>query len=181
MKYFHDQPSSTVHLFLFFILYRKLQNKYDPEEEELNQYRFSTESLDTLIDNHYVCSERKKHQYPQRQLNIHLFYSISIFFNSINVHSRYRNAFSAGANDISFKDLQHELSVALRDCVRHHYDLIQASKMLEEYFSPFNFIKSLQVTLMLCNVAYTIYMVNSVLLVLFLTYNTFSPIHTLHP
>lgn len=42
-----------------FFLYRKRQLEYDLVEDEVNQYCFSTEILDTIDRNHAECKERR--------------------------------------------------------------------------------------------------------------------------
>lgn len=49
-----------------------------------------------------------------------------------------------------------ELSVAVRNCIKHHYALMEAAKMLEDFVNSYVFIKSLQVTFQTCNLAFTL-------------------------
>lgn len=53
-----------------------------------------------------------------------------------------------------------EINEALLDCIKHHYVIIQATKMMEEFTNPYVFIKSLQVTFQVCNLAFTLLKVN---------------------
>lgn len=49
-----------------------------------------------------------------------------------------------------------ELCLALRACIRHHHSLIEVSEMLEDFINKYVFLKTLQLTFLLCNLAFTL-------------------------
>lgn len=61
--------------------------------------------------------------------------------------------------DTYLPELKNELSAALVDCIRHHEVIINYVKLLETFTSTLVLIKSLQMTLELCNIMYTFFSV----------------------
>lgn len=55
-----------------------------------------------------------------------------------------------------------ELSIALKACIQHHTIILKACKLTEQFFSPILLVKSLQVILQICNMAYAASMVHFV-------------------
>lgn len=65
-----------------------------------------------------------------------------------------RNRLNGKSNEEFLTEYQDELALALRDCVIHHQNLINICGMLERFYNPIVLVKSLQVTLQICNLAY---------------------------
>lgn len=57
--------------------------------------------------------------------------------------------------DNYLSEFRHELQASIVDCVKHHRLLIEFVKMIEDFFSTFMLIKSLQTTFQLCNALFT--------------------------
>lgn len=46
------------------------------------------------------------------------------------------------------------MAMALRECIVHHQHIVQVCNILERFYNPIVLVKSLQVTLQICNLAY---------------------------
>lgn len=65
-----------------------------------------------------------------------------------------RNSSNKRPLDAYLMDYHDELAVTLRDCIIHHQNLIKICLMLERLYNPIVLVKSLQITLQICNLAF---------------------------
>lgn len=109
---------------------RKLQHQLNFDEEERNQYYYSFEQKEDLDDTEAIAQSVEK-----LKLN-HL-----------------RKNFAHKAEDF-LMEYNIELEMALQDCITQHQNLIKICEMLEQLYNPIVLVKSIQITLQLCNLAY---------------------------
>ncbi|KAJ6627578.1 Odorant receptor 83a, partial [Pseudolycoriella hygida] len=109
---------------------RNLQNKINLDDEEVSQYYYSFERKEDLDDENLVG-----------------------ILKEMKTKLR-RNRLNGRADSTFLTEYEDELALALRDCATHHQNLIQISGMLERFYNPIVLVKSLQVTLQICNLAY---------------------------
>ncbi len=101
------------------------------DDEEKNQYYYSFEQMEDLDDGESLALALK-------DLKIKL-----------NRHHQ-----KGKSTDTFLKEYEDELALALRECIIHHQNLVQVCTMLESFYNPIVLVKSLQVTLQICNLAY---------------------------
>lgn len=64
------------------------------------------------------------------------------------------NRLGGRSNDTFLLEYNDELAKALQDCIIHHQNIVKVCSMLEYFYNPVVLVKSLQVTLQICNLAY---------------------------
>lgn len=115
----------------YFQILRNVQNKISLDDEEMNQYYYSFEQKEDLDDDENLAKILNEMQ-------------MKLTRNRLN-----------GRSDHAFlMEYQDELALALRDCAVQHQNLINVCGMLEGFYNPIVLVKSLQVTLQICNLAY---------------------------
>lgn len=121
----------------FLFLRRNLQNKINFDDEEQSQYYYSFEQKEDLNDdgNLVTVLNEMKSKLERNPLN-----------------RRSTNEF--------LTEYQDELALALRECIVHHQNIIKVCGMLERFYNLIVLVKSLQVTLQICNFAYVSTTVN---------------------
>lgn len=97
----------------------------------MNQYYYSFEQKEDLDDNENLAKVLKEMQTKLK-----------------------RNRLYGRHDDRFLMEYQDELALALRDCAVHHQNLIKVCGMLERIYNPIVLVKSLQITLQICNLAY---------------------------
>lgn len=128
-------------LYYLFIHDRKIQNEMDTENEELNQYYLSYEFKET-IDKHLLNEEQN------------------------NCCKQIVSKQSYSNRDTFLMEYNTELNMTLIDCINHHQIITKFCELIEDFFSSFVLVKSIQLTLQICNLAFTATMVNKRSLVL---------------
>ncbi|XP_037045713.1 putative odorant receptor 85e [Bradysia coprophila] len=111
---------------------KAFQNQILMDDEERNQYYYSYEQREDLDDDE----------------------STSLDFKEMEARLKGTRFSDNRATDTFLTEYQNELSVALRECIIHHQNLVKVCGMLEWFYNPIVLVKSLQVTLQICNLAY---------------------------
>lgn len=124
---------------IIFTFLRKLQSEIDFDDEELNQYYYSFERKDDLDDDE----------------------NLATILNEMKMKLK-KNRLDGKSEDSFLTEYQDELALALHECVVHHQKLVEICGMLERFYNKIVLVKSLQVTLQICNLAYVFTTVKSV-------------------
>lgn len=102
------------------------------DDEEKNQYYYSFERKEDLDDDDESLAMAIKEMKNKMK----------------------RNRLDGKSTDTFLKEYEDELAVTLRECIIHHQNLVQVCTMLESFYNPIVLVKSFQVTLQICNLAY---------------------------
>lgn len=100
----------------------------------MNQYYYSFEQKEDLDDTEHLGRAVKELQ--------------------LNLKTNRRHDIHRRADDNFLMEYNDELELALRDCITHHQNIIEICAILERLYNPIVWVKSLQVTLQICNLAY---------------------------
>lgn len=120
-------------------IFRKLKAKINPDDEVQNQFYYSFEQDEDLDDDDVLAS----------------------VLEDMNSKLK-RNRLYRRPNDTFLTEYEDELASALRECIIHHQHLVKVCGLLESFYNPLVLVKSLQVTLQICNLAYVNSTVRSV-------------------
>lgn len=101
------------------------------DDEERNQYYYSYEQKEDLDDDESLAKVFKEMEMKLK-----------------------RNRLIDRPDDTFLKEYQDELALTLHECIIHHQNIIKVCVMLERFYNPIVLVKSLQVTLQICNLAY---------------------------
>lgn len=94
-------------------------------------------------------------------------YEVNEYFNALEFHENLKEIFSTENDEkkLSRKvdernaynyltEYDEEISVAISECIRHHQVILQFCKKLEAFYHPFILLKILQITFLICFLAY---------------------------
>lgn len=113
--------------------FRNLQDKIDLDDEEWNQYYYSFERKEDLDDDDG---------------------SLTMALREMRTKLK-SNRFNNGRPTVSYlTEYQDELGLSLKECIIHHQNIVKMCGMFEAFYNPIILVKSVQVTLQICNLAY---------------------------
>lgn len=101
------------------------------EDEERNQYYYSFEQKEDLDDDKSLAQVLKDMKMKLE-----------------------KNRTNGKSTDQFLAEYQKELAFALQECIIHHQNIIRVCGMLENLYNSVVLVKSLQVTVQICNLAY---------------------------
>lgn len=101
-------------------------------DEERNQYYYSFEQKEDLDDIEGLARDLEVLQLNLKQ-----------------------NRSNERLIDAYLMDYRDELAVTLRECIIQHQSLIKICGLLERLYNPIVLVKSLQITLQVCNLAFS--------------------------
>lgn len=109
-----------------------MQSKINFDEEEVNQYFYSFEQDEDLTDEDG---------------------SLALVLRDMQLKLKERRRAGKSTNGF-LTEYEDELGFSLKECIVHHQNIVKICGLLEQFYNPVVLVKSLQVTLQICNLAY---------------------------
>lgn len=140
---------------IFMSMVSALLNQYDILYCSLKNIRY-TGMIQSGECKTELIQLQKKIDFKKYEVNEY-FNALEFFENLEDIDSKAKNLYRkiVVRNKYNYlTEYDEEISAAISDCIKHHQVILQFCKKLEEFYHPFILLKILQITFLICFLAY---------------------------